>query len=665
MGPDGAIYVVDWYNPITCHQDDSFRDPTRDKAHGRIWRISLEGSNEGQAQTWPADLLTAPIGEVIKSLSSPNTWTRYQAKRALTARPRSEVASALDAWVETLDPKNSSHIFQLYQALTSYATIEVVRPALLIKLLESSDMRVRAAATKLIGRWQDRIEDPLELLSQRIHDSHSRVRLEAVVACSSISSARSMLVASEVIDHPMDHWTEYALKQTIHRLLPHWLPAFKQGKTHFEKPKHLAFILNEIKDDEAIDRLKQLVDSGTLDPQTTINAMIAILAHGDPEDLYRYGIHPGRYTKNGKHDVAAHTAIFEALLEILETRPTTIPEEHLRPLKTLAIQSEGQIRMHAIRLIGLMEYEDASETIIRIATDQDMETDVRAAALEAVGAMDVEERQDLLVHYATHAGQPLLRSTAIVSLAQFDMPSAAESAAAYLTEEVEPERLASQVMAAFVHKAGGSKALAEVLKNYSISSVASQKLQRMLYETGNPDPVLITTLNQQTNAPETSKDYSESLVHNLATQAKREGNPQNGQSLYSKLACNACHQINGVGGMIGPDLTAIGTTLAPERIIEELMWPGRQIKEGFAPVEIHTKDDRILIGYERTTFQRPDAEQLILRDTVSTELIKINKNEIQTSRKLGSMMPEGLTDGVSEKELLDLVQYLIQLGTQL
>ena len=36
MGPDGAIYIVDWYNPITCHQDDFYRHPERDKTHGRI-----------------------------------------------------------------------------------------------------------------------------------------------------------------------------------------------------------------------------------------------------------------------------------------------------------------------------------------------------------------------------------------------------------------------------------------------------------------------------------------------------------------------------------------------------------------------------------------------------------------------------------------------------
>ena len=44
MGPDGAIYIADWYNPIIGHYQASFRHPDRDKAHGRIWRVTAKGS---------------------------------------------------------------------------------------------------------------------------------------------------------------------------------------------------------------------------------------------------------------------------------------------------------------------------------------------------------------------------------------------------------------------------------------------------------------------------------------------------------------------------------------------------------------------------------------------------------------------------------------------
>ena len=94
------------------------------------------------------------------------------------------------------------------------------------------------------------------------------------------------------------------------------------------------------------------------------------------------------------------------------------------------------------------------------------------------------------------------------------------------------------------------------------------------------------------------------------------------------------------------------------------LWPDRQIKEGYTPVEVNTKDDRIFIGYDRTALQRPEQGILVLQDTVSPKLIQINQEEIRTSKKLRSLMPQGLTDDLSEKELAHLLHYLTQLGTQ-
>jgi hypothetical protein len=42
QGPDGAIYIADWFNPIIQHGEVDFRDPRRDKTHGRIWRVTAK-----------------------------------------------------------------------------------------------------------------------------------------------------------------------------------------------------------------------------------------------------------------------------------------------------------------------------------------------------------------------------------------------------------------------------------------------------------------------------------------------------------------------------------------------------------------------------------------------------------------------------------------------
>ena len=134
VGPDGAIYVVDWYNPITCHQDDAYRDPTRDKAHGRIWRLSSAAPS-----IEPPDLSRAPLEAILDALKSTERWTRYQAKRELTARNPARVASALGAWIQALDRKDKLYEHHLHEALGAYATIEVVEPGLLGRLLRAKE----------------------------------------------------------------------------------------------------------------------------------------------------------------------------------------------------------------------------------------------------------------------------------------------------------------------------------------------------------------------------------------------------------------------------------------------------------------------------------------------------------------------------------------------
>ena len=67
VGPDGAIYVADWYNPIIGHYQASLHHPNRDHIHGRIWRITAKG----MASVSPPDLTKLSIPELFEQLRSP------------------------------------------------------------------------------------------------------------------------------------------------------------------------------------------------------------------------------------------------------------------------------------------------------------------------------------------------------------------------------------------------------------------------------------------------------------------------------------------------------------------------------------------------------------------------------------------------------------------
>lgn len=657
VGPDGAIYVVDWYNPITCHQDDAYRDPTRDKAHGRIWRVSSKA-----ASIEPPNLAEAPLDEVLNALKAREHWTRYQAKRALTVRDSSVVAEALSDWVRRLDPKLPEYEHHLYEALGAYATLEIVEPNLLDRLLHAQDPRARAYATRIVGRWHDRLDDPLHLLAERVADENSQVRMEAVVACSEIPSARSIVVAARVVDRPNDEWIDYAFKQTIHALKPWWMSAFKRGDLSFDKPAHLAAVLNESGGRDALASLKNLVASDSLDGPSRASATAAILAVGGPEDLRAFGLDRQHFTRAGQYEAESHAAALARLVEVARFRDVRPSGDLAAALGTLLRSSHPKLRASALTLAGIWRVDEAQDEVLAAARDGSLPTNTRAAAFGAMIDLELPESRELLASYATRPNSAALRSAAIQSLAVVDMPAAAARAAELFdTADVKSVRAAPMLLA-FLNRSGGAEALAAALKDQDLDAASAKKLLRALFSTGRSDHAVLAALNGAIGSSAEPPPYSESYVRLLATDSEQQGRGDRGGVLFKSMACNSCHKVSGNGGVIGPDLTSIGTTLSTERIVEELLWPSKQIKEGFSVLQVVTTDGKIHQGYERRTKQSLESGDLIIQDPTTEELTTIKRQDVEEKRIVGSPMPTGLTALLSREQLLDLIHYLSDLG---
>src|SRR6185436_16009431 len=80
FGPDGALYIADWSNPIIQHGEVDFRDPRRDHEHGRIWRVTAKG----RSLLPRPELRKKPLAETFDDLLSPNNYVRERARRIIT-----------------------------------------------------------------------------------------------------------------------------------------------------------------------------------------------------------------------------------------------------------------------------------------------------------------------------------------------------------------------------------------------------------------------------------------------------------------------------------------------------------------------------------------------------------------------------------------------------
>ena len=113
VGPDGAIYFLDWQNPIIGHMQHNLRDPSRDRVHGRVYRVTYEGRPLSKM----VEIAGKPIETLLDLLKDPEDRVRYRAKTELGARATPEVLVAVKSWVAKLDKADPEHEHQLTEAL--------------------------------------------------------------------------------------------------------------------------------------------------------------------------------------------------------------------------------------------------------------------------------------------------------------------------------------------------------------------------------------------------------------------------------------------------------------------------------------------------------------------------------------------------------------------
>ena len=656
-GPDGAVYIVDWYNPVICHQDDAYRDPSRDKAHGRIWRLSAKA-----ATVKPQRLSSASLTDVIDSLKSPEHWTRYQAKRALAERDSAAVADSLRNWIHALDAKDPRYEHHLYEALGAFATIEVVEPGLLGRMLEASHPMARAFATRLVGRWHDRLDQPLELLSARIADDHPVVRMEAVVACSAIWSPESVRVATAVVNKPIQEWIRYAFRQTVRHLKPVWLPALRQGQLNFEHPSHLAAALNEAGGHDVLTGLRTILESAEIDNAARTSAVSAILAAGGSDDLAEYGFNRRYFTHNAVYRPTLHAHALMQMIDNARTRDVRPSGDIAPELRELIGEEDLRVKMAALRLAGAWQILELDAEILEVARNKLLPAAVRCAAFEALAEVQSEKGITLLESLSQESDSSAIRASAIQAFIGLDTDRAAELAAELLASDAAATVDMAPLISGFLTRTDGTEVLAKSLTTRNLKSDTAQRLLRSLFASGRSDQVLFDVLSRTVGSAHQIPNYSGDYVAKLVSDSHRHGDVARGATVFSNMACTSCHKVSGTGGSTGPDLTSIGTTLSAERIVEELLWPDRQVKEGYTVVIVLTVQGRVHTGVDRTTVANRKAGEITLENLATRNLTTISKDHIEAVRDAGSPMPAGLTALLSRPQLIDLILYLSQLG---
>ena len=126
---------------------------------------------------------------------------------------------------------------------------------------------------------------------------------------------------------------------------------------------------------------------------------------------------------------------------------------------------------------------------------------------------------------------------------------------------------------------------------------------------------------------------------------------------HSDMSCYQCHAIAGAGGWLAPDLSSIGATAQLDYLINSVLDPNKDIKDGYDGITVLTKSGDVYSGIK----VQQDSQNLVLRDN-EHQAITIPLADVKAQKSVGSLMPSGLASPLTHQEFLDLIEFLSQLG---
>ncbi len=603
IGPDGAVYVLDWHDADICG------NAINDKDTGRIFRLAPKGlpAKTGLNLVAQSDL------ELVGLLTHRNDWYSRRARVILQQRA---AEGRLDAGVPTRlwelfsSSKTAAHQLRTLWALHVTKNLPADR---LLPLLDHAEPYLRAWAIQLLGEDAAPDSTALKKFATMARDDKSPVvRLYLASAMQRLPLAERWSIAQGLVTHAEDI-ADHNLPKLI------WFGVEPLVLADTARALDLAAR-------SAIPLVSQFIARRAIAGKQ-LEAVVAALASGTG---------------------SARLALLEGLRDGL----TSLGRREANPPKNwdataAALTGAGDAKLRDLLPQISQLFGDAKASAAQLATLQD-----RTAP--------VERRRDILHGFARDSYAPALpvtialldevplRRDALRALAAFDDASVPQTLLARYATWPAAEK--AEAVLTLSGRRGTAQALLDALKKETIpkrdiSAFAARQLQRVL------GPGFVDFWGPVAQ-PDNDKQADMAKFKRILTDAElARANVANGRTVFERT-CTACHTLYGHGGTIGPDLT--GSNRANlDYILTEIINPSEVMQEGYHLVTVTTRDGRTLAG----NLAAEDAQQLTLRligqDTV------IAKSEILSREKSPvSMMPEGLLKTLSTDEVRDLIAYL-------
>ncbi|MES2696875.1 MAG: PVC-type heme-binding CxxCH protein [Verrucomicrobiota bacterium] len=617
VGPDGAIYMADWYDTRLSHVS-----PIDDwsKKDGRIYRVRPANASMAREKF---DLHTAPVATLVGYLKHANKWFRKQATLELYWRGEKTAVPALEKFAR--DPANPYAL----DAIEALDLLGGLSDGLAQEMLQHSDPYVRRWIVRAAGDDKD-VSAPLGSAIGKLaeNEKQSEVRAQIVATARRLPVAAALPILRSMLENENDAADK--------RLPLMWWWAF-EAKAETDRAALLAFFK-----DPAVWR------------------RLIARTHGVHHLAQRWAMAGGKENLEACAKLLElapraedRTLVIEGLSDAFEGGK--IPE--LPPTLATALAAHIASKLDTDLALGVKTGNEAAiKKALATIRDNKVAAANRIALVQAFAEAGNRDVVPVIVEVFTRPGSAVARQGMLPYAARFDDVALATTVLkGYETRFSQTQSLKDATHRMLASREAWAKLfLAEVNTSYiKPREVAPDVVRQLeLYK----DPEIARLVKKLWGASNLKLSGQEKMAESqrLKRIIAGGGDAAKGKALFAQR-CAACHVLFAEGGKIGPDLTGYERA-NPDFWLVGILDPSAEIREGFGAYTVKLKDGQTLMGM----LAQQDANNVVVQDMAGQKHTARTSEVEKLEAFPQSMMPEGLLSGMSDAELRDFFAYLMK-----
>ncbi|MGB4711023.1 MAG: PVC-type heme-binding CxxCH protein [Fuerstiella sp.] len=616
-GPDGSVYVIDWYDKNACHRTNP---EIWDRSNGRIYRISYQQSGQEVASTAAGQLETIVIDTLIAEMENPNEWNVRMARKGLMELQASG-KKLTAAQLQTLRNNASNKakpVDRRLRSLWTLGALQLIDDEFAAELLYDKEAMIRA--------WT------IQLLMERNEPTAGQLRKMQELAMDDQSAVVRMYLASALQRLPLEQrWSiAGALAQRAEDADDHNIPLL------------LWYGIEPL----VVEDTPMAMELAAVTKIPLLRKYIVRRASAQNETI-------------GPVVAALNTATAETQLEFLDEMLAAFEGRVAIPMPDAWLAAYEKLSTS-----GNEALQDKANQLAIIFGDQRVFPLMRNLLADA--SQDIKRRQqalNVLVRGQDKASSAVLLADSVLNNAELQGPAVralstlgGESVAQVLLASYSkfPAAIRNDVISTLVSRPDWTTALLKAIGSKAVPSSdlgAYHVRQVLAFKNDSINELLKTHWGE---IRETSGDRKQQMAEwkqVLNPEFMAKAHPGNGRRVFSKT-CQNCHKLFGTGGEIGPDIT--GSNRANlDYILENALDPSAVVGRSYQMTVVALESGRVVSGLLKN-----ESDSAITIQTINDTVV-VPKSEIE-ERSLSdvSMMPERQFDALSKTDVRDLIAYL-------